>query len=468
MDKVYDVYIEEINTNLDSFQIYKQFHEEKFSFFLDSAMDAERLGKYSFIGFEPFLTIENKADVTVVNENGNEKCFADNPFDVFKKCLSQYKIKNNTSFPFVGGAVGFFSYDLCHNIEKLPKTAVDDLQLPDLIMGFYDGIVIIEHTTGKVYAASAGLPEGSAAAARLKLEKIKSIIERNTIKDLSYLDIPFEKNTPKLVANFTQEQYFDSIEKAKKYIECGDIYQMNMTQRFTTQINRHPINIYEKLRTINPAPFASYFNYDNFIIVSSSPERFLQIRNRKVETRPIKGTIPRGKNNEEDKLNKEKLYNSVKDRAENLMIVDLMRNDLGRVCEFGSVEVPELFCVEQYSTVFHLVSTVIGILKEDKDAVDCIKATFPGGSITGAPKIRAMEIIDELEPTCRHLYTGSIGYIGFDGDMDINIVIRTILIKKDIAYYQVGGGIVWDSEAEKEYHETLDKGKALKEVLLNI
>ncbi len=178
--------------------------------------------------------------------------------------------------------------------------------------------------------------------------------------------------------------------------------------------------------------------------------------------------MPRGKSPEEDMLYREKLYSSVKDRAENLMIVDLMRNDLGRVCEFGSVEVPELFCVEQYSTVFHLVSTVIGVLRDDKDAVDCIKATFPGGSITGAPKIRAMEIIDELEPTCRHLYTGSIGYIGFDGDMDINIVIRTILIKKDRAYYQVGGGIVWDSEAEKEYQETLDKGKALKKVLLNI
>ncbi len=468
MSKTYDVYIEEINTNLDAFQIYKQFHEEKFSFFLDSAMDVQRLGKYSFIGYDPFLTIENKANVTVVLENGNDICFDNNPLDVVKKYLSQYKIKNDTGLPFVGGAVGFLSYDLCHYIEKLPKTAVDDLQLPDLIMGFYDGIVIIDHITGKVYAASAGLPVGGAAAARLKLDAIKSRIERNTIKDLSYLDISFENNIPKLVANFTQEQYYKSIEKAKKYIECGDIYQMNMTQRFSTQINKHPINIYERLRIINPAPFAAYLNYNNFKIVGSSPERFLQIRNRKVETRPIKGTLPRGKSPEEDLLNREKLYNSVKDRAENLMIVDLMRNDLGRVCEFGSVGVPELFCVEQYSTVFHLVSTVIGVLREDKDAVDCIKATFPGGSITGAPKIRAMEIIDELEPTCRHLYTGSIGYIGFDGDMDINIVIRTILIKEDIAYYQVGGGIVWDSEAEKEYQETLDKGEALKKVLLNI
>lgn len=468
MNITYDVYIEEINTNLDAFQIYKQFHEEKFSFFLDSAMDTERLGRYSFIGYDPFLTIENKANLTVVLENGDDICFDNNPLDVLKKYLSQYKIKNNTDLPFVGGAVGFLSYDLCHYIEKLPRTAIDDLQLPDLVMGFYDGIVIIDHVTGKVYAASAGLPEGSAAAARLKLEDIKSRIARNAIKDLAYLDIPFENNTPELVSNFTQEQYYKSIEKAKKYIECGDIYQMNMTQCFSTQINKHPINIYERLRTINPAPFAAYLNYDNFKIVGSSPERFLQIRSRKVETRPIKGTLPRGKSPEEDILNREKLYSSVKDRAENLMIVDLMRNDLGRVCEFGSVKVPELFCVEQYSTVFHLVSTITGVLREDKDAVDCIKATFPGGSITGAPKIRAMEIIDELEPTCRHLYTGSIGYIGFDGDMDINIVIRTILIKKDIAYYQVGGGIVWDSQAEKEYQETLDKGKALKKVLLNI
>lgn len=281
------------------------------------------------------------------------------------------------------------------------------------------------------------------------------------------LDEPYANNAVEPVSNFTHADYCKAIEKAREYIRCGDIYQMNMTQRFTTLIDRHPLNIYEYLRSINPAPFAAYLDYGDMKILCSSPERFLQIRHGQVETRPIKGTVPRGKDEHEDELNRRRLYNSIKDRAENVMIVDLLRNDLGKVCRFGSVRVPELFRVETYATVHHLVSTVIGELKPGCDAVDCVMATFPGGSITGAPKVRAMEIIDELEPTCRHVYTGSIGYIGFDGDMDMNIVIRTILIKGQRAYYQVGGGIVWDSVPENEYQETLDKGLALKRALLH-
>lgn len=461
-----DVYIEEIFTYLDAFEIYKLFHREPYSFFLDSGMDPIRLGRYSFVGSNPFLTIEAKDQKVVVRENGAEHTISGNPFDVLKEYIHKYDFKNNTGLPFTGGAVGFLSYDLCHHVERLPKKAVDDLQLPDIIMGFYDGIVIIDHQLNKVYAASAGLPEGGKSDAIRKIKEIKQHIEKRESMDFSYLDMPYRKNNPELKSDFLPEEYLKAIEHAREYIKCGDIYQMNMTQRFTTLINKHPLNIYERLRTINPAPFASYLDYGDFKIVSSSPERFLQIRNGMVETRPIKGTLPRGKTELEDKENKEKLCSSVKDKAENLMIVDLMRNDIGRVCKFGSVQVPELFCVETYSTVFHLVSTVTGVLMEDKDAVDCIKATFPGGSITGAPKIRSMEIIDELEPTCRHLYTGSIGYIGFDGDMDLNIVIRTILVKNDRAYYQVGGGIVWDSVPEKEYQETLDKGLALSNALL--
>ncbi|MDF2614262.1 MAG: aminodeoxychorismate synthase, component [Clostridia bacterium] len=460
------IYYEEIDTDLNAFQIYKLFFKEKYSFFLDSGMSHDNLGRYSFIGCNPFLRIESSGRKIKIIENDEIKEIADNPFHVLKKLLQRYSIKNDTSIPFVGGAVGYMAYDLCHHIEKLPQTTSNDISLPEMIMGFYDGIIVIDHLDEKKYAVSAGLPHFSEEHADKKVKHLKRFIEEGVVSDYSYLNESFKDNSLHLESNFSQQDYYKAVDKARNYIRLGDIYQMNMTQRFTTMINTHPLNIYETLRTINPAPFASFLEYGDFQIVSSSPERFLQIRKGMVETRPIKGTMPRGQNDKEDKENSHLLKNSTKDMAENLMIVDLMRNDIGKVCEFGSVKVPELFCIEKYSTVFHMVSTVTGKLREDCDAVDCIKATFPGGSITGAPKIRAMEIIDELEPTCRHIYTGSIGYIGFDGDMDMNIVIRTILIKGNRAYYQVGGGIVWDSTPEKEYQETLDKGAALRKALL--
>ncbi len=460
------IYVEEIHTSLSAFEIYKLFINQEYSFFLDSGIDAERLGRYSFIGSAPFLRIETKNDSIHIYEGNSQEHYKGNPLSTLQAFLREYQIDNHTEFPFVGGAVGYFSYDLCHHIEKLPKTAIDDLELPDMILGFYDGIVIIDHLENKIYIASAGLPERDSQVAYQKVQALKTYIEQAVNIDTNYLDKGYSQNKVKLTSNFTKENYCRTVDRAREYIRNGDIFQMNMTQRYTTLINRHPLNIYEYLREINPAPFAAYLDYGNMKVISSSPERFIQKRGKLLETRPIKGTMPRGKTQKEDIQNKKILFNSEKDRAENVMIVDLMRNDLGRVCRFGSVNVPELFCIESYATVHHLVSTVIGELKPEYDAVDCVMATLPGGSITGAPKIRAMEIIDELEPTCRHLYTGSIGYIGFDGDMDLNIVIRTILIKKDRAYYQVGGGIVWDSIPEKEYEETMAKGEALKEALL--
>ncbi|MBZ4644896.1 MAG: para-aminobenzoate synthetase component [Petroclostridium sp.] len=461
-----EVYIEEIHTSLSAFDIYKLFSNKEYSFFLDSGMDPNRLGRYSFIGANPFLRIEAKNSSITVWEENTREIYTGNPFLKLKELLGRYHIENNTELPFVGGAVGFLAYDLCHHIEKLPRTAVDDLQLPDMILGFYDGIVVIDHLKNKIYAVSAGLPQQDRNMAWQRVKDIRRRIEQGTIINIEHLDQSYTQNHVELVSNFTKEDYCKAIERAREYIRCGDIFQVNMTQRFTTYINRHPLNIYSYLRTINPAPFAAYMDYGDMKIVSSSPERFIQKRGNMLETRPIKGTISRSKNEKEDILNKEILQNSIKDRAENVMIVDLMRNDIGRVCSFGSVQVPELFCVETYATVHHLVSTVKGRLNPEYDAVDCIAAAFPGGSITGAPKIRAMEIIDELEPTCRHIYTGCIGYIGFDGDMDLNIVIRTMLVKGNRAYYQVGGGIVWDSVPEKEYQETLDKGLALRRALL--
>jgi len=268
-----------------------------------------------------------------------------------------------------------------------------------------------------------------------------------------------------LRANFTHDNYLKAVETAREYICAGDIFQVNLSQRFEADITILPYELYKRLRKINPAPFANYFSFDGVSIVGASPERFLKVRGDWVETRPIKGTRPRGKTPREDNELAQSLLASVKDRAENVMIVDLERNDIGRVCRYGSVKVTELAILETYPTVYHLTSTVVGQLREDKNRIDLLKATFPGGSITGAPKVRSMEIIDELEPTRRSVYTGSLGYLSFNGDMDLDIVIRTIIVKEGRAYFQVGGAITYDSDPGAEYIETLDKGRAMMQAL---
>ncbi len=269
----------------------------------------------------------------------------------------------------------------------------------------------------------------------------------------------------RLSSNFTRPAYLAAIRRTKDYISAGDIYQVNLSQRLSAPLTTSPWQLYDRLARENPSPFAAYFRTPDATIISCSPERFLQVRGREVETRPIKGTRPRGATPEEDARLAQELLSSEKDRAENVMIVDLERNDLGRVCEFGSVHVPELFAIEQYATVHHLVSTVRGRLRPGATALDCLRESFPGGSITGAPKVRAMEIIEELEPTRRGVYTGAIGYLCFSGDMDTNIVIRTIVIQNGLAHFQVGGGIVADSVPEAEYQETMDKARALTRAL---
>jgi para-aminobenzoate synthetase component 1 len=266
-------------------------------------------------------------------------------------------------------------------------------------------------------------------------------------------------------ANFTPEEYIKAVDRVREYIAAGDVFQVNLSQRFEANLKVSPYELFRRLRQVNPAPFASYLNFGEVTIASASPERFLKVQGDLVETRPIKGTRPRGRDLAEDESLAQELLHSIKDKAENVMIVDLERNDLGRVCRYGSIKVTELAILETFPTVFHLTSTVVGRLRQGESNIDLLKATFPGGSITGAPKIRAMEIIDELEPTKRSVYTGSIGYLGFDGDIDLNIVIRTFLIKKDKAYFQVGGGIVYDSNPQAEYIETLDKAKALIQAL---
>jgi para-aminobenzoate synthetase component 1 len=481
--------IEEVFTPLTASELFELIKDRPYSFFLDSGMDPQRLGRYSFLGSEPFLVMSSRgSEITLIRGQEHEVQHG-SPFDIIGKLLEAYKLDHCPApVPFLGGAIGYFSYDLCHFTERLPSTAIDDLKLPECYFAFYDTVVAFDHLEKKTCLVATGFPEMEEGQrlrrARMRLEEMKdwlcsnhSVIAvshgpeqsegevrqsrvRDSFVGAAVGNDPGSKEIT-LKSNFTPEEYKKAVNRVREYIAAGDVFQVNLSQRFETDLKVPPYELYRRLRTVNPAPFASYLNFRDVAIVSASPERFLKVQSDLVETRPIKGTRPRGRDSVEDERLAHELIHSAKDHAENLMIVDLERNDLGRVCRYGTVKVTELAILETFPTVFHLTSTVTGKLRRGKSNIDLLKATFPGGSITGAPKVRAMEIIDELEPTKRSVYTGSIGYLGFNEDMDINIVIRTFLIKEGKAYFQVGGGIIYDSDPEAEYMETLDKARAL-------
>ncbi len=471
--------LEEVATPLSPPQAFEIFKDRPFSFFLDSGMDPQKLGRFSFIGSDPFLVLKSRGDRLALLYGDRQEIITGNPFDVLGELLEKYALDPHLCpIPFIGGAVGYFSYDLCHFIERLPATAIDDLQLPECYLAFYDALLAFDNLEGRAYIASTGFPELEEAKriskAWERLHELRGILAETPYSEEAISSKKAETHCSEMAprsekvvlhSNFSHEEYVEAVAAAREYICAGDIFQVNLSQRFEADLPITPYELYCRLRLINPAPFASYLNFDGATVVSASPERFLRVQGDMVETRPIKGTRPRGRSAVEDEALARELLHSVKDRAENVMIVDLERNDLGRVCRYGTVRVSELCLLETYATVFHLTSTVEGRLRKDKNRIDLLKATFPGGSISGAPKVRAMEIIDELEPTRRSIYTGSIGYLSFGGEMDLNIVIRTFVIKDGKAYFQVGGGIVYDSDPEAEYQETLDKAKALIEAL---
>ncbi|MBI4301563.1 MAG: aminodeoxychorismate synthase component I [Chloroflexi bacterium] len=453
--------IEEIDTPLDAAQAFAFFQGRPYSFWLDSGMDPEKLGRYSFLGSDPFLIMRSRGqEITLIQGEGVERLVG-NPFLVLRELMSRYSLEPEgpAPVPFLGGAVGYLSYDLASFIERLPSTAVDDLQLPECYFAFYDTVLAYDNQMDKTYIVTIEQRDGRA---KCRIEELKL---RLASLPPSTAPVANTNLNGELTSNFTHQGYLKAVEAAKEYIKAGDIFEVNLSQRLETPLLLPPYELYRRLRRINPAPFACYLNFPEVAVVSASPERFLLRRGDTVETRPIKGTRPRGRNQEEDIALAQELMESIKDRAEHIMIVDLERNDLGRVCLYGTVRVRELMALESYATVFHLTSTVEGKLEPGRDAIDLLLATFPGGSITGAPKVRAMEIIDELEPTKRSIYTGSIGYISFNGDLDLNIAIRTILVKEGKAYFQVGGAVVYDSDPQAEYQETLDKAKALLQAL---
>jgi len=352
-----------------------------------------------------------------------------------------------------------------------------DLNLPDCFFGFYDCILTVDHFTQKLYVTSSGLPEKNELLRKKRaIERLNNVLRKlepyfkGTLKTGQDINGPSDSSLT-LECNFSKEQYMRAVQKALDYISCGDIYQVNLSQRFTFDLNGHefdPFMFYKTLRKLSPSPFGGYLDGGDFRLISNSPERFLHLSDGIVQTRPMKGTRPRGKDAFEDQRLRREILNSAKEKAELLMITDLQRNDIGRVCNYGSVHVKEMRTIEEYLYVFQATSTVEGILHKDKDCFDLIRACFPGGSITGCPKIRSMEVIEELEPTRRAMYTGSLGYINFDGNMDFNILIRTLLAHHGKLYFQVGGGIVADSTPEKEYEETLVKARAMRMCLESV
>jgi para-aminobenzoate synthetase component 1 len=425
---------------------------------LDSSLNANySLGRYSFLGIDPFFTLKTKGQGS---------------FKKLREILEMYKIcipKNN--IPFLGGAVGYLTYDLGLILEKkIERRIKPDLGIPDFFFCFYNTILIIDHLKQLLYLCSVGFPEKNYRLAKLLADSNFNKIY-NLLSKIDFDKRPQDINKSKvssvghLNSSFTKEKYLLAIKKAKEYIKAGDIYQVNLSQEFKTRSSLSSYKIYRRLRKISPSYFSAYLDCQDFQILSSSPERFLRLEGDIVTTRPMKGTRARSKNRLKDSRFKKDLLGSAKDKAELIMIVDLERNDLGKVCSYDSIKVNALRQLEEYSTVFQTTATVRGRLHKDKDRIDLLRACFPGGSITGCPKIRAMEIIEELEPNRRSVYTGCLGYLSFSGDMDFNILIRTILKKEDKLYFGVGGGIVTDSRPQDEYQETLVKARAMMEAI---
>jgi para-aminobenzoate synthetase component 1 len=447
------VLVEQVELACTLEDIFDVLRHDPYPFWLDSSLVSARFGRWSFMGSRPFLTFKSWGRKVWYEEQGKPAVKDANPLTELRSLLKRYALPpTDVSIPFTGGAVGFFSYDFGRMIESLPRLAPDDLATPDIYLSFYRTVLAFDHSENRAYIVAQS--ESELASFRRQVLAAEPLISDPWAGP--------KLSPPEIEAHFDCDTYARAVEAIKAYIVQGDVYQVNMTQRLSAPLRLPPFQLYRRLRRANPAPFAAYLDCGSELrVLSSSPERFLTLRNRQVETRPIKGTRPRGRTAAEDEANAKELLASVKDRAELVMIIDLMRNDLGRVCAYGSVHVPELMVLEKYAKVFHLVATVRGELAPTKDFVDLLKATFPGGSITGAPKIRAMEIIEELEPVRRGVYTGAIGYIGFDGGADLNIAIRTIVNQAERLYLQVGGAVVYDSVPKLEYEETLHKAKAL-------
>jgi len=441
-------------------ELLELFKDEPYVFLLETGISNQSTGRFSFLGFDPFEIFR-----------GNDK----NCLEALKNKFLQYKNFHfqNNSTPLECGIIGYLSYDLGLSWENIPGYSKEDLGIPDSFFGFYDCILTIDHVLKKLIVSSSGLPEKNSSVRRKRTAaRLKEITERlqrfspelKTVRRTGHDVLKDQRPVQGIKSNFTKSAYLQAIRRVLEHIRRGDVYQVNLSQRFELPAPAGilPTDLYSKLSDLSAVNFGGYFDCGDFQIISNSPERFIKLENNLISTRPMKGTRSRGATPVEDRNKRRELLTSAKDKAELLMITDLERNDLGRVCEYGTVKVKQMRAIENYQTVFQATSTIEGILKKNHNAFDVLRACFPGGSVTGCPKIRAMQVIEALEPTRRGIYTGALGYMSFSGDMDFNILIRTLIRTNKKIYFQTGGGIVADSIPEEEYEETLVKAKALR------
>ncbi len=471
--------VEELSPAPEPFDALRRLGAWPRPLFLDSAHVHRGLGRYSFVTADPFEWIRARGRQVIVSSEAEPREPAD-PFAVLAGRLARYRSETIPDLPpFQGGAAGLLGYDLCHHVERLPRPRFDEFAVPDLAVGLYDWVLAYDHAAARAWLISTGFPEQDAGRRQRRARRRLAAVKQRLAQEPAAAPPPPRRplpaaalcpqwpvpGVPGLTSNFDRAGYLATVRRAIEYVHAGDCFQVNVAQRLLHPATLPPLELYRRLRERNPAPFAGYLDLGDFVVASASPERFLRVQDGAVETRPIKGTRPRGATPAEDEARRRELLASAKDRAENVMIVDLLRNDLGRVCRYGSVRVPALCRPETYRTVHHLVSEVCGRLRDGLGPIDLLRAAFPGGSVTGAPKVRAMEIIAGLEQTARGPYCGSLGYVGFDGSMDTSILIRTFTVGRGWVQFPVGGGIVADSVPEREYEETWHKAEGLLRAL---
>ena len=445
----------ELPYRADSAALFETVADLSWAVFLDSGGHHLTQSRYDIIAAEPHTTLVTRGKLTEIRSDAIELSRED-PLTLVRGLLAADPA-TVCDLPFTGGAIGYFSYDLARRFERLPALAADTDKMPEMAVGFYDWAVVVDHLDHKSWLVGRGHCVDTHS-------RWGELVARFSAQPAERARVPFRITAP-LVSSLTRASYARAFARVLDYIHAGDCYQINLAQRFAAPAAGDPWLAYQALRVLNPAPYAAYLNMPHAQILSASPERFLRLARGEVETKPIKGTRPRAGHPRVDAELATELKASAKDRAENVMIVDLLRNDLSKNCEIGSVRVPRLFDVESFATVHHLVSTVTGRLRRDRDALDLLRGCFPGGSITGAPKLRAMQIIEELEPDRRGVYCGAIGYLGGDGGMDLNITIRTLVHTGGTISFWAGGGIVADSQCDDEYQETFDKAAAMLKLL---
>ena len=445
--------------------VYRKMKSLKPVYLLESVEGGENVTRYSFIGLSPFATFSSNGLEARINRNGKVQQLHGKPLDLLETLLNEYRCPDLPDLPgFYGGAVGYLGYDIITTLEQLPQTTVNDVPLPDTFFALCGIVLIFDHVRHTLIAVVNSKISSNPAAdyqqAQKTLAAIEKLLQQNIAPDLSPLPL-----IKQVRSNCTKDQYINAVNQAKEYIAAGDIFQVVLSQRFTCQYAGDPFQAYRQLRSLNPSPYMYYLDFGDIHIAGASPEMLVRVEGGVVQTRPIAGTRPRGKDEHADNQLAADLLADTKECAEHVMLVDLGRNDLGRVCQPGSVKVASLMQVERYSHVMHIVSSVTGKLAAKKTMLDTLKACFPAGTLSGAPKIRAMEIIDELEQHKRNIYAGAIGYFGYNDVLDTAIAIRTVVFCAGQAYFQAGAGIVADSNPASEYQECLDKATAVARAL---